>query len=108
VPSAAVDGLIVATLASGQQIQTQLAVHILPNITNLDPTSGPVGAQVGIVGGGFVGAKKVNFGGVKATSYTVVTPSLIRAIVPTGAKTGKVTVTTLNGTATSKQTFTVK
>jgi uncharacterized repeat protein (TIGR03803 family) len=107
VPSAAVDGLITVTLATGAQVESELAMHILPIITNLDPSSGPVGTQVGIVGGGFAGAKKVTFGGVKATSFTVNSPTLIMATVPAGAKTGKVKVTTLNGTATSKETFTV-
>jgi len=56
---------------------------------------------------GFIGATEVTFGGVKATNFTVVSPTLIQAIVPTGARTGKVVVTTRNGTARSKQTFTV-
>jgi len=110
VPSAAVDGLITVTISSPvgeQQIESQHSMRILPQITNLDPSSGPVGTQVGIVGGGFVGAKKVTFGGVKATSFRVVTPTLIQATVPAGAKTGKVSVITSNGTATSKETFTV-
>ncbi len=107
VPSAAIDGRIIVTLANGQQIESQQTIHILPLITNLDPSSGPVGTVVGIVGGGFAGATRVTFGGVKATSFTVVSPTLIRATVPTGAKTGKVTVTTHNGTATSKGIFTV-
>lgn len=111
VPSAAVDGPLVVTItnpAGGQeQLQGQQNMHILPIITNLDPTSGPVGTGVGIVGGGFVGATHVTFGGVKATSFTVDTPTLIHATVPVGAKTGKVAVKTPNGTATSKQTFTV-
>ena len=107
VPSDAVDGIVAVTLDSGLQYQTQSAIHVLPLITNLDPSSGPVGTQVGIVGGGFTRAKKVTFGGVKATSFTVVSPTLIQAIVPTGAKTGKVVVTTPNGSARSKQTFTV-
>jgi len=107
VPSDAVDGFIAVILNTGFEIQTQSAEHILPLITNLDPPSGPVGTQVGIVGGGFAGTKKVTFGGVKATNFTVVNPPLIQAIVPTGAKTGKVAVTTPNGTAKSKQTFTV-
>lgn len=107
VPDAAVDGFVTVTFPTGLQIQSQQAVHILPGITNLDPTSGTVGTQVGIVGGGFAGATKVTFGGVKATSFTVVTPAFIQAIVPSGAKTGKVTVTTPNGSAASKQTFTV-
>lgn len=107
VPEDAIDGPIIVTLETGLQIQTQGSVHILPTITNLDPTSGPVGTQVGIVGGGFAGTKKVTFGGVKATQFTVVTPSLIQAIVPTGAKSGKIAVTTPNGTATSAQKFTI-
>ena len=108
VPSAAIDGVIMATLTTGEQIETQAAMRILPMISNLDPSSGAVGTQVNIVGGGFAKAKKVMFGGVVATSFTIVTPSTIRATVPTGAKTGKVVVTTPNGTATSAQTFTVK
>jgi uncharacterized repeat protein (TIGR03803 family) len=107
VPSDAIDGLVAVTLAMGLQVETQSAMQILPLITNLDPTSGPVGTQVGIVGGGFNRTTKVTFGGVKATNFTVVSPTLIQAIVPTGARTGKVGVTTRNGTAKSKQTFTV-
>jgi uncharacterized repeat protein (TIGR03803 family) len=107
VPMAAVDGPITATLETGQQIESQGVAHILPVITNLDPSSGPVGTQVGIVGGGFAGATKVTFGGVKATNFTVNSPTLIVATVPAGAKTGKVKVVTPNGTGTSKETFTV-
>lgn len=100
-PLNAVDGLVVDTFQTGLQIETLEAIHILPLINNLDPPSGPVGTQVGIVGGGFSGATKVTFKGVKATFFTVVSPSLIQADVPKGAKTGDVVVTTLNGTATS-------
>ena len=107
VPSAAIDAPITVTLATGAQLQTEQSVHILPKITNLDPTSGPVGTQVGIVGGGFAGATKVEFGGVAATTFNVATPGLIQAIVPSGAKTGKVTVVTPNGSTVSKQAFTV-
>jgi uncharacterized repeat protein (TIGR03803 family) len=106
VPSQAVDGLITVTLATGQQIESQQNIHILPKITNLDPSSGPVGTPVAIVGGGFLGTTKVTFGGV-AAKFTVVTPALIQATVPTGAVTGKVGVRTPNGFATSKQVFTV-
>ena len=107
VPNDAIDGLVTATYDTGLQVQTVSAMHILPVITNLDPSSGPVGTQVGIVGGGLTRASKVAFGGVKATNFTVVNPTLIQAIVPTGAKTGKVKVTTPNGTATSPRKFTV-
>lgn len=107
VPSGAIDSIIIVTLPTGGQIETTQSARILPMITNIDPSSGPVGTQVGIVGGGFAGATKVTFGGVSATSFTVVTPALIQAIVPTGAKTGKVGVVTPNGSAISPQKFTV-
>jgi uncharacterized repeat protein (TIGR03803 family) len=110
VPSGAVDGPVVVTAINSaggeEQLQSQQNLHILPTITNLDPTSGSAGTSVGIVGGGFAGATKVSFGGVKA-GFTVDTPSLIQATVPARAKTGKVRVTTRNGTATSQQVFTV-
>jgi uncharacterized repeat protein (TIGR03803 family) len=108
VPMAAIDGPVTATLATGLQLQTLESIHILPLITNLDPPSGAVGTQVGIVGGGFAGATEVSFGGVAAANFTVVGPTLIQAIVPTGAETGAVTVITPNGTAASKQKFRVK
>jgi uncharacterized repeat protein (TIGR03803 family) len=107
VPSAAIDSPVTVTLATGLQLQTQQNARILPRITNLDPSSGPVGTQVGIVGGGFAGTTQVTFGGVATGNFTVVSPALIQATVPSGAQTGKVVVKTPNGSATSKQTFTV-
>jgi len=107
VPTDAVDGYVVATFPSGAQVQSAKQMYILPQITNLDPTSGPVGQEVDIVGGGFAGATGVEFGSVKATSFTVLSPNLIQATVPAGAVSREVCVTTPNGTATSTQTFTV-
>lgn len=107
VPTTAADGFVAVTLMSGRQNLSQLAMHILPVITNLDPSSGPAGTQVNISGGGLAGATNVTFGEVKAANFTVITPALIQAIVPSGARTGKVTVTTPNGNAKSQQTFTV-
>ncbi len=107
VPSAAIDAQVTVTLATGEQVESQQIVHIRPKITNLDPSSGPVGQQVAIVGGGFAGTTKVTFGGVAATEVTVLSPALVQATVPPGAETGKIKVVTPNGSATSKETFTV-
>jgi uncharacterized repeat protein (TIGR03803 family) len=107
VPSAAIDGPITVTLATGAQLQSQQNVLISPKITNLNPSSGPVGTQVNITGGGFAGTTKVKFGGVATGNFVQISPSLIQATVPSGAVTGKVDVVTPNGTAASKQTFTV-
>jgi len=108
VPSGAIDGPVSVTLATGLQIETEQNAHILPKITNLDPSSGSVGSQVNIVGGGFAGTKRVTFGGVAATKFSVLTPALIQATVPVSAVTGKVGVVTPNGSASSPQTFTVQ
>jgi hypothetical protein len=66
-----------------------------------------VGASVVITGQTFTGATIVTFGGVKATSFTVDSYTQITATVPTGAKTGKIVITTAGGTATSSAKFTV-
>ena len=108
VPSGAIDAPVSVTLATGLQIETEQNAHILPTITNLDPSSGSVGTPVNIVGGGFAGTRKVTFGGVAATTFSVLTPALIQATVPAGAVTGKVGVITPNGSAISPQTFTVQ
>jgi uncharacterized repeat protein (TIGR03803 family) len=107
VPSAAIDGPVSVTLATGQQLESAQSVHVLPKITNLDPSSGPVGTQVGIVGGGFAGTTEVTFSGVAATNVMVIDPGLIQATVPPGATTGQVGVVTPNGAALSRETFTV-
>lgn len=49
----------------------------------------------------------MTFGGVKATQFSVQAPNVIEGTVPRKARTGYVTVTTPNGTATSPQVFTV-
>jgi uncharacterized repeat protein (TIGR03803 family) len=107
VPTTALDAPITVTLDTGLQVQTEMSVQILPRILNLDPSSGPVGTQVDVTGGGLAGTTEVTFGGVKATNFTVVNPSLIQATVPTGAKSGYVKVTTPNGTAQSPEKFKV-
>jgi hypothetical protein len=76
-------------------------------ITSFTPTSGPVGTPVTITGTAFTGATKVTFGGIAATSFKVNSATQITATVPTGAKTGKIGVTTNGVTATSKTNFTV-
>ena len=66
-----------------------------------------LGTEVTITGTSFTGATKVTFGGVKATTFSVDSDTQITATVPTGAKTGKIQVTTPGGTATSPGVFTV-
>ena len=76
-----------------------------PTITSFSPTSGGTGTSVSIYGTNFTGATAVTFGGTAAASITVNSSTLITAVVGSGS-TGKVTVTTPGGTATSSADFT--
>lgn len=78
-----------------------------PHISSFSPTSGPVGTEVTISGSTFTGASKVTFDGIDATSFEVINDSEVKAILPSGAKTGPVAITTPGGTATSSTNFTV-
>jgi len=106
VPAAAKTGqMILVTTAGGSASKGPLA--IAPKITSFTPTSGAVGTEVKISGTTLTGTSKVTFGGVDATSFEVVNDSQVDAIVPNGAKTGAIAVTTPGGTGTSASDFTV-
>lgn len=77
---------------------------------SLEPTqkTGNVGASVGMFGQGFSSASVVKFGGVAATSVTLSGTTYLTAVVPAGAHTGAVTVTTGATTLKSPQTYKVK
>jgi len=74
---------------------------------SLLPASGKVGATIEILGQGFTGAKGVSFNGTTATKFTVVSSTYMTAVVPTGATTGFVTVTTPTATLQSNRKFRV-
>ncbi|AYL96470.1 MBG domain-containing protein [Mucilaginibacter celer] len=71
----------------------------LPVISSFSPTSISAGATVTINGANLSHATAVSFGGVPATSFTIVSASKITAVVGGGA-TGDVKVTTTEGVAT--------
>jgi hypothetical protein len=54
---------------------------------------------------GLTGATAVTFNGTPATTLPVVSDSLIKATVPTGATTGTIQVTTPSGTLASNEPF---
>ncbi|MEJ5993591.1 T9SS type A sorting domain-containing protein [Pedobacter sp. Du54] len=69
-----------------------------PTITAFAPTTATNGDIVTLTGTNFVGAAEVYFGSVRATSVTVVSPTVITAVVASGA-TGNITVFTSGGSA---------
>jgi uncharacterized repeat protein (TIGR03803 family) len=107
VPAGSSTGPVTVTTSAGT-LTSSTQFRVIPKIVSFAPTSGPVGTSVVITGNSFTGATKVTFGGVKATTYTVDSDKQVTAIVPTGAKTGKIAITTPSGgTGSSSGSFTV-
>ncbi|MDQ7959960.1 T9SS type B sorting domain-containing protein [Flavobacterium lindanitolerans] len=68
-----------------------------PTITSFTPASGPQNTLVTINGGGFTngsGTSAVKFNGIPATSFTVVSNTVIKAYVPAGNASGPISITT--------------
>ena len=78
-----------------------------PTITSFTPTSGPVGTSVVISGSDFLGSVQVKFNGVTATNVVVNSATQITAMVPLGAISGPITISTLVGTVASTTDFLV-
>lgn len=105
VPSGATTGDITITTPSGPLVTTT-RFTVIPAITSFAPSLGAAGTSVTISGTSFTGATTVSFNG-KAAAFTVSNSGTVTATVPVGAITGPITVTTLDGTATSTTSFTV-
>ena len=106
VPAGATLGLIQVTTPKGV-LTSKTSFRVLPHISGFTPTSGAVGTLVTINGTGFNQTTAVDFAKAVLATFTVVSDIEITASVPTGAKTGPITVKTKSGTAISSQTFTV-
>ncbi len=91
--------------APAASTQTAIVASDVPTISGLSPTSAITGSVVTIEGGGLSHVSEVKFGKLSA-SFTVVSQGKLEAVVPNGAKPGKVTVNAPGGTATSKAKFT--
>jgi uncharacterized repeat protein (TIGR03803 family) len=68
--------------------------------------SGKTGRTIQILGQGFVGTTNVSFHGTPA-SFTVLSNTFLTAVVPAGATTGVITVSTPGGTLKSSRKFLV-
>ena len=81
--------------------------RVTPRSKSFTPPCGKVGTVVTISGVSLTQTSKVGFGGVKATIFKVKSDTQVTATVPTGAKTGHITITTPGGAVTSSGIFTV-
>jgi cytochrome c peroxidase len=106
VPAGATTGPITVTTPGSGPLVTTTRFTVTPAITSFAPAIGSVGTGVTINGTNFIGATAVSFGG-RAAPFTVSNFGTVTATVPAGATTGPITVTTLDGTATSAASFTI-
>jgi uncharacterized repeat protein (TIGR03803 family) len=81
--------------------------RVTPKITSFAPSGGSVGSSVVITGSGLIQAQEVTVGGVWVVSFIVNSDKQVTIRVPSGAKTGKIAITTPGGIATSSKVFTV-
>jgi virginiamycin B lyase len=84
----------------------RITTAVTPHIGGHSPLAGPVGTTVTVTGRNLAGATAVAFNGVPATIVSDSGRQIV-TIVPAGATTGYLTVTTAAGTATSVHSFTV-
>lgn len=105
VPAGATTGLLRVITPTASIFSTSNFV-VQPTISGFSPAFGPVGTSVTITGANFTnGTPVVKFNGVQAATPTGVTFNQLTAVVPAGATTGPITVTNLNGSATTLTNF---
>lgn len=101
VPLGASTGKIsVTTLGGTATSPSAFTVVAIPTVSLVTPPEGGVGTSVRIVGTDFTGATAVVFGSTPATDFTVESATAIVVVVPDGAQTGRISITTAAGTLT--------
>ncbi len=109
VPAGATTGPVVVTVGGAPSNGVTFTVILTPNITSLNPTSGPIATSVTIAGSNFGGSQStstVTFNGISAGMATSWSATSIVINVPNGATTGNVVVT-VSGVQSNGVLFTV-
>jgi N,N-dimethylformamidase beta subunit-like, C-terminal/IPT/TIG domain len=96
----------IAVTTPGGTAASPSSFLVLPTISGFSPASGPIGAAVTISGVDFTGTTRVTFNGTAAT-FTVPSDTTIQTVVPAGATTGPLAVTTPAGATTTSTSFSV-
>jgi uncharacterized repeat protein (TIGR03803 family) len=106
VPNGVTTGPIQVTTL-GSTFNSNGPFWVTPQLKSFSPPSGLAGTPVTITGVSLSQTNGVTFDGVAAAQFTVNSDTQVTATVPTGAATGKITITTAGGTATSAVSFKV-
>jgi uncharacterized repeat protein (TIGR03803 family) len=109
VPAGPATGRITITKATGT-LTSSKPFLVLPTFTSFAPLSGRVGSDAALNGVSLSQTSAVYYTGVSGlikTTYTVVNDRRVNAVVPVGAKTGRIYVVTLGGIAASAVNYTI-
>ena len=105
IPDLTTTGQFTVTAAGGTGTSTG-SFAVQNYIDSIDPSSGVSGDTVTIRGVDFTKLQSVAFSGA-AAFYSVVNPTTVTAVVPSGAATGKITLTYSDGTVESNNDFVI-
>lgn len=94
----AISGQVAITTSGGIASVNGFNFFKHPVITSFAPIIAKPGEFVTITGTDFTGTSTVNFGGVQASSFTVISDNSIKAVVGSGAS-GQISLSTPGGTA---------
>lgn len=89
-----------ATKKSTLLIKEAVAITVAPSLVSFSPTSALAGATLTLKGTNFNNASGVSIGGANASSFTVVSDSVITAVVSASSTSGDVVVTNSIGSST--------
>jgi len=108
VPTGASNGVISITNAinTGTSANDYL-LTAPPVVSSFAPSNGPAGAEITIVGNHFASTTSVAVNGTEALNFIVDSDTQLRVIIPTGATTGKISVTNPDGEGLSVTDFIV-
>ncbi len=95
----AATGEVAVTSAIGTAKRNGFVLIYYPEIDSFTPLSGTAGTIVSIKGKGFDSTTSVKFGGVAAQSYSILSDTLISAVIGSGSS-GDISITTIIGNAT--------
>ncbi len=105
VPAGASRGTISVHTPGGNVTSKNKYFKVTPSVTGFTPSSGKPGTSVTITGSAFSGATQVSFNGVAAAALTVNSYSQVTATVPSGVKSGPISVITKWGKGTGATRF---